>query len=360
MASLVSFTWYSSLLVITVYYLFIFRVRKTRSQSKWDALPAVSIVIAVKNGTEKLRNTLLALVRQDYPQYEIVVVDDYSKPQELHALEQMLHTIKTVSLFRSDRPPGKNHAFKMGVEKANHAIILCTDDDCLPAGQNWIKSMVAHAGEGNVVLGYSPYFQKAGRLNLFIRFETIMTGMQYLSWAMLGSAFMGVGRNMLFPKSVFLQNQLHQKAREVVYGDDDLFVQSIKGKVSVKVSLDPDSFIYTEPPETFKEYMKQKHRHLSAGHYYSLSAWLQPGIFGIGIILHWLFLIPMLWCNVNITFGIAFFAGILIRWIVYATWTNRLGDPTMKWLYSGHEMVYSIYLAIMGMATIFTERKTWN
>jgi cellulose synthase/poly-beta-1,6-N-acetylglucosamine synthase-like glycosyltransferase len=213
----------------------------------------------------------------------------------------------------------------MGVEKANHAIILCTDDDCLPAGQNWIKSMVTHAGEGNVVLGYSPYFQKAGRLNLFIRFETIMTGMQYLSWAMLGSAFMGVGRNMLFPKSVFLQNQLHQKARDVVYGDDDLFVQAIRGKVPVKVSMDPDSFIYTQPPETVKEYMKQKHRHLSAGHYYSVGAWLKPGIFGIGIILHWLFLIPMLWCNVNVTFAIAFFAGILIRWIVYATWTNRLG-----------------------------------
>ena len=171
---------------------------------------------------------------------------------------------------------------------------------------------------------------------------------------------MGVGRNMLFPKSVFLQNQLHQKTKEVPYGDDDLFVQAISGQAPVKVSLDHGSFIYTEPPETLKEYIKQKHRHLSAGYYYSISAWLKPGIFGIGIILHWLLLIPMLWCNVSVTFVIAFFAGIITRWIVYASWTKRLGDPTMKWLYLGHEMVYSGYLATLGIATIFTERKTWN
>jgi cellulose synthase/poly-beta-1,6-N-acetylglucosamine synthase-like glycosyltransferase len=114
MASLVSFTWYSSLLVITVYYLFIFRVRKTRSQAKWDTLPAVSIVIAVKNGTQKLRNTLLALVRQDYPQYEIVIVDDYSEPNELQALEQMLHVHKSGDFIQIRSPTRKKSRIQDG------------------------------------------------------------------------------------------------------------------------------------------------------------------------------------------------------------------------------------------------------
>ncbi|HEX5112910.1 MAG TPA: glycosyltransferase [Saprospiraceae bacterium] len=360
MVFLLSLVWYSSLAVITGYYLFIFRVRKTKDKVHWDSWPGVSVVIAIKNGTGKLRDTLLALTRQDYPQYEIIIIDDYSAPDQWEALVQMLNRLKGVFFYRSDRAPGKNHALKMGIEKANHDFILCTDDDCLPAGPQWIKSMVSNANPGDIVLGYSPYIPQPGRLNLFIRFETVMTGMQYLSWAMLGKPFMGVGRNMLFSKSVLLKANFKHQLKKVGYGDDDLLVQSMKGKASVKVSLDPESFMYSEPAETLNEYIKQKHRHLSAGHYYSFVSWLQPGIFGIGIILHWFLLIPMLWCNVSIVFDLAFFAGVIIRWIGYASWAKRLGYPEMRWIYLGYEMMYAIYLAVVGVMTIFTERKTWN
>ena len=325
-----------------------------------DQHPPVSIVIAVKNGTEKLRNTLLALTRQDYPQYEMVIIDDYSAPDQGEALVQMLNRLKDIFFYRSDRAPGKNHALKMGIEKANHDFILCTDDDCLPAGSQWIKSMVANAKEGDLVLGYSPYTRKPGRLNLFIRFETVMTGMQYLSWAMLGKPFMGVGRNMLFSKSVLSNTNFNQQSKKVSYGDDDLLVQSMRGKAPVKVSIDPESFIYSEPAESFNDYFKQKHRHLSAGHFYSFASWLQPGIFGIGIILHWFLLIPMLWCHVSVVFDLVFFTGIIIRWIGYASWAKRLGYPEMRWTYPGYEMMYAVYLAVVGAMTIFTKRKTWN
>jgi len=360
MASVLSLIWYSSLVVITGYYLLIFRVRKTKDKVDWDQIPPVSIVIAVKNGTEKLRNTLLTLTRQDYPQYEIVIIDDYSAPDQGEALVQMLNRLKDVFFYRSDRAPGQNHALKMGIEKAQHDFILCTDDDCLSAGSQWIKSMVANTTPGDMVLGYSPYITKPGRINLFIRFETVMTGMQYLSWAMLGKPFMGVGRNMLFSKSVLLNTDFNQQSKKATYGDDDLLVQAMKGKTLVKVSLDPGSFMYTEPAESLTEYIRQKHRHLSAGHYYSLASWLKPGLFGIGIILHWFLLIPMLWYNVSIVFDLAFFIGIIIRWIGYASWAKRLGYPEMRWTYVGYEMMYAVYLAVVGVMTIFTERKTWN
>ena len=360
MASLLSLVWYSSLAVITGYYLFIFRVRKTKDKVQRDSWPGVSVLIVVKNGTEKLRNTLLTLARQDYSQYEMVIIDDYSAPAERDALEHMLNRLQNVFLYRSDRAPGKNHALSMGIEKAKHDFILCTDDDCLPAGPQWIKSMVDKAKEGDMVLGYSPYTRKPRRLNLFIRFETVMTGMQYLSWAMLGKPFMGVGRNILFSRSALLNTNFNQLSKKVSYGDDDLLVQSMKGKATVNVSFDPESFVYSEPAETFNEYIRQKHRHLSAGHYYSLASWLQPGIFGIGIILHWFLLIPMLLYNVSIVFDLAFFIGIIIRWMGYASWAKRLGYPEMKWTYPGYEMMYAIYLAVLGLTTIFAERKTWN
>lgn len=360
MSSFIAIIWYTSVVVITGYYLFIFRVRKSKATVQWDPLPAVSIVISVKNGTAKLKNTLLALTRQDYPNYEIIIIDDYSAPSEYKALEQMLNRVRDVFFYRSDRAPGKNHALRMGVEKASHNIILFTDDDCIPAGPLWIKSMINQSGDGGMVLGYSPYIREASRLNLFIRFETVMTGMQYLSWAMLGKPFMGVGRNMLFPKSVLLQDDRITESKKVTYGDDDLLVQAAAKQSPVSVCLDPNSFLFSMPANNFSEWIRQKHRHLSAGHFYSFASWLKPGIFGMGIILHWFLLIPMLWWNISLAFNIAFFTGIILRWIGYATWAKRLGYPEIKWNYVGYEMMYAVYLAVMGTTTLFRKRKTWN
>jgi poly-beta-1,6-N-acetyl-D-glucosamine synthase len=325
-----------------------------------ESLPGVSIVIAVKNGARRLRLTLQSLVRQDYPQYEIIIVDDYSEPKEQNDLETLVMRLPDVFLFRSDRAPGKKHALSMGVEKANHPFILCTDADCIPAGPRWIKTMMNRSNGHDMVLGYSPYFKKAGRLNPFIRFETVMTGIQYLSWTMLGYPYMGVGRNMLYPKEAFTKSDPYKHSKDVPYGDDDLFVQAAKKHVPVNVSLHPDSFVYSEPASTVGEWISQKHRHLSAGRYYSVSAWLQPGIFGVAVNLHWLLLFPMMWYQVSVEFDLAFFAGLFVRWFGYASWTKRLGDEDTKWFYPWYEIGFAFYLAVMGVITIVEKRKTWN
>ena len=184
-----------------------------------------------------------------------------------------------------------------------------------------------------------------------------MTGIQYLSWAMLGRPYMGVGRNILFPKKVFIKSDPYKNSKDVPYGDDDLFVQAVRKHVPVKVSLNPDTFIYSEPASTLGQWINQKHRHLSAGRYYSFGAWLQPGIFGLGVILHWLLLFPMLWYHVSAGFDIAFFTGLLIRWFSYASWTKKLGDEDTKWFYPWYEIGYGIYLAVMGMITIASKKK---
>ncbi len=307
-----------------------------------------------------MRNILLHLDRQNYPQYEIIVIDDYSDPGEQSDLETMIFRLPEVFLFRSDRAPGKKHALSMGIEKARHALILCTDADGIPAGPDWIKIMVSKTSGNEMVLGYAPYFKRPGRLNQFIRFETIMTGIQYLSWSMLGRPYMGVGRNLLFPKNAFTRSNPYKHSGDVPYGDDDLFVQAVGNKIPVTVSLHPDTFVYSEPASGFRQWINQKHRHLSAGRYYSFQAWLQPGIFGIGIILHWLLLLPVLWVAVSPGMVIAFFTGIFIRWVRFAGWAKRLGDKDTSWLYPWYETGYALYLGIMGIFTMAVKKKSWN
>ena len=56
-----------------------------------------------------------------------------------------------------------------------------------------------------IVLGYSRYKRKNSFLNLFIRWETFYSAMQYFSYSIIGKTYMGVGRNLAYRKSLFFK-----------------------------------------------------------------------------------------------------------------------------------------------------------
>ena len=170
---------------------------------------------------------------------------------------------------------------------------------------------------------------------------------------------MGVGRNMLYPRSLFLQLDPY-KETSAPYGDDDLLVQQLSEHVRIKVADDRLAYVFTRPPGSWKEWLNQKHRHMSAAHSYSNKLWWQPGIYGIMLVIHWV-LLPLLiassfWWKLCPVLLI----GLLIRWSTYNRWTKKLGDEdTVKW-YPVLELNYAIYLGVMGVYTLINKKKTWS
>jgi cellulose synthase/poly-beta-1,6-N-acetylglucosamine synthase-like glycosyltransferase len=287
-------------------------------------------------------------------------VDEHSKPEEKRKLEQAVSSHPMISLYHSDQPQGKKQALKLAIEKSKYELILCTDADCTPAGHEWIKSMVEHSMGHDLVLGYSPYKRGGGLLNLMVRFETVMTGIQYLSWAVKGLSYMGVGRNMLYPRKLFLDSDPYKHHHGIPYGDDDLWVQQARELVEVNVSFEKASHVYSTPPATWLEWLRQKHRHLSAGHQYSNAYWWLPGIYGMALIAHWLLFplfIPLATDSLMFTL---FVIGLAIRWDTCRKWTKRLGDGDTALWYPLLEVAYALYLAGMGIFTAVAKKKTWN
>src|SRR5690606_33778770 len=120
---------------------------------------------------------------------------------------------------------GKKYGLTLGIKAASHEWILLTDADCRPNSRRWIRSMSRYFDEDTqFVLGFSPYRATAGLLNLFIRFETMLTAIQYFSFGWLGNPYMGVGRNLAYRKSKFLEEKGFNNFLHVTGGDDDLFV----------------------------------------------------------------------------------------------------------------------------------------
>ncbi|MCB0615512.1 MAG: glycosyltransferase, partial [Phaeodactylibacter sp.] len=177
-----------------------------------------------------MRRNLPFFLAQDYPEYEIIVVNDNSSDKTLEVLLDFQKKSPILRLIdiNVSTPRGKKAALSKGVNAAKFEILLLSDADCRPASPQWLDFMQAFIRDrAKIGLGYSPYFRGKGILNAFIRFETVYSAIQYLSFAFMGLPYMGVGRNLCYRKSLFRGSGGFDSHAHIASGDDDLFINQV-------------------------------------------------------------------------------------------------------------------------------------
>lgn len=278
----------SILIVHLSYYIFLFvRIANvvSREEVKKES-PALSVVVCFKNEEESVDILMPILLDQNID--DIVLVDDFSTDNTLEKLS--IYQSERVKIVQpsTDRP-GKKQAVHDGIQATQYDRILFTDADCRPTSLMWAGRM--NAVDSPIVLGYSPMKKVSGLINLFARFETYMTGVQYLSYAIVGIPYMGVGRNMLLDKSLRNANQKNIKGQNLASGDDDLTINAIAKRSNTGICIHPDSHVYTEAPRTLKEFITQKTRHISTSVHYKTLHQVLLGGFSASQILFYLLLV---------------------------------------------------------------------
>ena len=242
---------------------------------------SVSIIVCVKNNIEGIKNLLPKLLKQNYSNYEVILIDDFSTD----GLQEYVQSIGESNLIYhkcSRDLPGKKQALSEGIHKANNDWILSTDSDCMPSSLNWIKEMTSTIKEKTeIVLGYGPLNTDNSLSSLLSKYETGYIAMQYLSYSLLGKSYMGVGRNLLFNKSSFLNANPYQDNKDIASGDDDFLVNKIAKKDNVEICIHPNAFCYSNPPSNFGKYFNQKTRHISTASYFQNGVKQMLGIFAV-------------------------------------------------------------------------------
>jgi hypothetical protein len=256
---------------------------------------------------------------------------------------------------------GKKFPLSMGIKSAKHEIVLLTDADCLPASEFWISKMQQCFDDTTeIVLGYGAYHKKKGLLNKLIRWETFHTAIQYLSYALAGQTYMGVGRNLSYKKTIFFRHKGFSAHNQIASGDDDLFIKSAATKTNTRINIDPDSFTLSDPPKTFKEWVRQKSRHLSTGKYYKP---IHKFLLGLYSLSHFLFyplfvtsLILANWQYVLILFGVRFLLQICTFWPLM----KKLKEKDLFPLFLFFDIWMFFYYALFATALMDRPRKTWK
>ncbi len=332
-----------------------------------QVLPPVSVVMAARNEYYNLNDNLPSVLEQDYPNYEVVVVNHASDDDTdllLKELKQKYPHLKVVTIQQDlNFFKGKKFPLSIGIREAKNDVLLLTDADCKAATPHWIKNMAQHYDsiKTQVVLAYGPYEKRKGLVNLMVRYDTFMVAMQYLSFALMGKPYMGVGRNLSYRKSLFMQHKGFVSHYGIASGDDDLFIRQAANKRNTEVELNYDSFVYSKPKTSVSDWLKQKKRHLSTSKEYKPLIKFLLGLFGLTQFLFWLLFVVLLATGVgrSVVTGL-FLLRFVTQIIVHKKTTVVLHEKSLFIFSLWWEVVYSLMMPFLTLAGIFTKQSKWK
>lgn len=356
-------------LIQLVYWLY-FLVRPGRPQlpvpdpSPW---PPVSIVICARNEEHNLMEHLHLVIDQDYPNFEVVVVNDSSWDDTGTILkafklqyDSRLHLVNLDEAKQS--MGGKKFALTLGIKAAKHELILLTDADCRPRSRHWIREMVRVKQEGKeIVLGFSPYRKTRGLLNKLIRFDAFMIALHYFGFASRGKAYMGVGRNLMYTKELFFRIGGFRTHYTLASGDDDLFVQEAARGHNVAWSLHPDAFTESPAKPTWGTWFTQKMRHFTtAPRYKRVFRWL----LALGPLSYLLMLGLAVSCFIMHTLVLVVVGLLFVRWVVQWTILHRasrqLQQPDLCWPAPVLELLLTFVQLWLYIMNLIVKPQKWN
>ena len=106
----------------------------------------------------------------------------------------------------------------------------------------------------DVVLGFCRLeIPPKTRLRRFMLYDNLIHGLKYLSLAILGKPFMGLGRNLAYKKQIFFDNKGFSSVLSIDGGEDDLFLNRTMRKRKVSVAVSPQSMTATDIVENFSD-----------------------------------------------------------------------------------------------------------
>jgi len=235
----------------------------------------VSVIICARNEEGNLRKFLPAVLEQDYPDFEVVVVNDCSEDDSYEVLGEYLKKYKNLKVSNIIKDPKFTHNKKfaqfIGIKAAKNEFLVFTDADCKPESEKWLSRMASRFDtKTDFVLGYGGFFSKKGLLDKYIRYDCMTIAIQYLGMALKGMPYMGVGRNLAYRRSLFFDKKGFGNHAHLASGDDDLFVNSNASRQNVAIEFRKESHTRSVQARDLNGFYKQKVRHLTTAVHYKL------------------------------------------------------------------------------------------
>lgn len=316
-------------------------------------LPPVSIIIAARNESDNLYENLPSILGQNYPEFEVIVVNNQSIDDSswlLTAFCQQFPNLRVVELGRNKHlRPGKKLPITLAIKAAKYEHFVLTDADCKPTSSNWLRLTASKFNdEKQIVIGYAPFTKSKGIINKIIRFDTAWIGVSYLSMALAKLPYMGVGRNIAYTKSVFNSVNGFKSHYSITSGDDDLFIQEAAKKNNYTIQIDANSHCYSPAAPNWSRWVYQKSRHYSTSSRYKKFKKFLLGIYPLTLVLMWISVIPLFFYKELIFVSSCVFLIIItFKWWIQGRCLNQLKEHKFARYFPFWDLFYALLIPIL-------------
>jgi glycosyltransferase involved in cell wall biosynthesis len=332
------------------------------------------VIICAKNEAQNLMKNLPLIFNQDYPEFQVVVVNDCSFDETEDILEEFEKKHSNLHVVTLKEDEIKDHykklALTIGIKGAKYDRLVFTDADCSPRSNQWLKRMASNYHEQvQLVIGYGAFQKSKGFLNKLIRFDAFYNACQYLSFALIGKPYMGVGRNMAYRKKFFFDRKGFSSHYHIQSGEDDLFVNANADKLNLAVEVSLDSITETEPKKTYKQWRIQKMRHLSTSKFYKTSDKFRIGLLALSQYMFVLFAILSSLYSIFVFEFIPYqvyvvLSLVLVRYIslfiIFYFSMKRLNEKDLLFLTPLLEIVLLFVYPIWHVRNMFVKKHRWK
>jgi glycosyltransferase involved in cell wall biosynthesis len=321
-----------------------------------------SVIISARNEARNVIKYLPSILEQDYPTFEVIIIDDNSTDDTSKILNHFkgqyahLHIIK----IEHKKSAGKKEGLQRAIRNTKYEWLVFTDADCYPKSDQWLRKMASKCDEKTeIILGYSPYSKENGLLNDFIRYETFMTAVIYGTFTLSGMPYMGVGRNMAYKKSTFLTTVNKEKFEKTASGDDDLAVNAMANSHNTVLQFEEKARVISLPKTTFSDFIKQKTRHLSPStHYKAGHQWLL-GLLAMSQATFYPVIIFLCFLNFNLA-AFIFFLRMMTMVPFQISLMNKMEAKDLRNKVIFLDLLFFLYYWYISFKWLKTKNSSWN
>lgn len=265
------------LFLIQLYYIFgvynrIHCARRNTSPAPIQ-YPPISVIIVTKDSGKALEENLPAILEQDYPEFEVIVINDKSAGEDDDILKRL--ALRYQNLYQSFIPESARYVSRkklgiaMGIRASRYEWLVFTEPYCRPTSKNWLKSMAGHFDDKtDIVLGYSNYLPQSGWFARKITTIEFFHSLRFLGSALAGRPYMGIGRNLAYRKSLYERHKGFSDHLQLQRGEDDLFINAVARKENTQVATEAESIVRMPVPPFKHIWYEEQMNHLVTGHYY--------------------------------------------------------------------------------------------
>ena len=351
-----------------LYHLFIFIRIWFYKESEHVNYKPVSVIVSSKNQLDDLRSNLIYFLDQEYPKFEVIVINDASSDgtdDYLEELQKKYDYLKVVTntIQENDRfNKGKKFGITLAIKSATHDNLLFSDADSYPSSNQWIKKMQASFSSKNqIVLAYSRLVKRKGLLNRLLRYESVYLGLLSFSSALCGFSLLAQRRNIGYNRELFFSINGFFSHLNLSRGEAKLFVDEASNSSNTAVCLSAQAMTLSNKQKSYSEWFYHKRSYFHLSKRLRFSSLLILGMNFFSQFSFWMLIPVLLIYQINIQFVLlAFSLRFCMQYVVYWKMCKFTNEYSLLWFLPLYEISIMLIHFMLFLSTFIKKVNDWD